>query len=150
MFLKDKGHKLSGFSLVEMLLTMGLLVSLTGLSMTIYMSYLDQNKLDSARSTVVQALTAAQTNAAAAVGDSEWGVRVNTANVILFKGSSYATRDATQDFTYTYSTTVSLSGPTEVVFSRVYAVPATTGTITLSLFGKSEAIQLNSKAIFNY
>lgn len=145
-----KTNRVAGFSLVEMLLTMALLTGLVGISLTIYMGFLSQNQLESVRSSVMQSLTSAQANSAAEYMDSQWGVYITTSSATLFKGSSYATRDTSQDFLYNFASLVGVSGPTEVVFSKLYGFPSATGNINLSLKGKTISIQLNSRNIVSY
>lgn len=139
-----------GFTLLEVILSLTVVVILTGLSLPVYRTLMTKNDLDVATVTVVQTLRRAQTLSIAVDGDTNWGVKVQSEGITLFKGTSYALRDSTFDETFAIPTTITTGGVSETIFSKLLGAPQTTGTITLSTDNNSSSITLNSKGMVSY
>ncbi len=60
----------------------------------------------------------AQAYARASAHDSAWGVYSTAQEVVLFRGESYASRDATYDIAYVVPTSIFVSGDSECVFQK--------------------------------
>lgn len=149
---KRQSHRTkSGFSLIEMLLCVAVLGCIFAFSNPIYALFQTRNDLDIASDTVANELRSAQTFAQAVDGDIEWGVYVQNTGVTLFKGSTYATRDTTYDQVATFTSSMTVSGPTEIIFSKVFGLPSTTGTITLtSPNNETRTVAINAKGTLTY
>lgn len=141
-----------GFSLVEMLLSVVIISMLVGLSLPIYRSFQSRNDLDITTQSVAQMMRRAQTYAKAVKGDGQWGVRVASGSAVLFKGASYAGRDVNFDETTTIPLAVSVSGLSDILFSKFTAIPTSTGTITLTDTNINDArtISINAKGMVSY
>lgn len=138
-----------GFTLVEMLLSMGIITLLAGISLPIYISFETRNDLEVTSQSIVEMLRRAQTYARSVNGDSQWGVSVQSGTATLFKGATYATRDATYDETNTSG--LSSSGLSEIAFTKFDATPSTTGTITLTASNnETRTITINAKGMVSY
>lgn len=140
-----------GFTLIEMVMTIAMVAVLAAISLPVYRQFQVQNDVDVAAITTTQSLRRAQLLAQAGEGDSEWGVRVDAASITVFKGATYAGRDALQDEVFSYPSTISRSGVQEVVFSRIVGEPSTTGTITFtSVEGDARSVTINAKGMVSY
>lgn len=142
-----------GFTLIEMLLSVGLIALLAGLSTPIYETFNNRNDLDLNTQGVATMLRRAEIYARNMNGDSSWGVKVQNGSAVLFEGASYATRDTTQDETDSIPSTITVGGTvSEVVFAKFTATPNTSGTITLTHTANNEArtITLNTEGMVDY
>lgn len=140
-----------GFTLLELLLSVAILTLLTGLSLPVYESFVRRNDLDLTVQSAVGSIRRAETYARANNGDSTWGVRFLPTGVTLFKGATYATRDSTLDETISLPGTVTLSGLSEVVFSKLNATPSTTGSVIFSSTANdTRTVVVNAEGMVDY
>jgi prepilin-type N-terminal cleavage/methylation domain-containing protein len=139
--------KQRGFTLVEMLLSVSIITLLVGMSVPIYATFVGRNDLEVTRQGIVESLRRAQTYARAVEGDSAWGVAVVSGKAVVFKGTSYATRDAAFDENIIINNTITTSGLSEVVFTKLSGTPGTTGTTTLTqaTTNDSRTVSINAK-----
>jgi len=142
--------KLKAYTLIELLLSVGLISALLALSLPVFNSFQFRSELDSAELTTISALRSAQTFAQAVNGDSVWGVSLQSNTVIVFKGNSFAGRDTSFDNIYTFPANISSSGLSEVTYSKFLGLPSTTGNITLSHGTNSTQIAINEKGLLTY
>src|SRR3978361_2399034 len=93
------GKTEAGFTLVEVLLSVVIIAMLTGLSLPVYESFVRRNDLDLASQNLAMALRRAETYARASNYDNAWSVEVQTSNIILFQGTTFASRNTSYDET---------------------------------------------------
>lgn len=141
-----------GFSLVEMLLSIVIISMLVGLSLPVYQSFQSRNNLDLTTQTVSEMLRRAQTYARGAKADGQWGVRIVAGSAVLYKGASYASRDPSQDETVIIPAPLTVGGLGEINFSKLAAIPNTTGNITLTdaNINETRTVTLNGKGMVSY
>jgi len=140
-----------GFTLIELLLSIAIIGMLSGLSLPVYESFARRNDLDVATLSVVNAIRRSETYARAVQGDSTWGMRFQTSGVTLYKGATYASRDANFDETIDVPDSVTVSGLSEVQFAKLTAAPSTTGTVTFtSTTNDTRTLTLNAKGMVDY
>ena len=140
----------NGFTLLELLLSVAIISLLAGLSLPVYRTLLSKNDLDISATVTASSLRRAQTLSQAVDGDTTWGIKVQSGNIVIFKGASFATRDTTFDETFDVPTTIGVSGSTEIVFAKFTGLPQTTGTINLSSETDSKTVTINEKGMVNY
>ncbi|MDQ3158919.1 MAG: type II secretion system GspH family protein [bacterium] len=140
----------AGFTLLEVLLSISIIVALTGLSAPVYLGFQQRNDLDVATTGVANAIRRAQLLSQSSEGDATWGVYVASGQFVVFKGGSYATRETPEDEASSMSGAVAASGASEVVFNKLTGNPQTTGNITLSNAGETRNITINAKGIVAY
>lgn len=145
------GCRSTGFTLVEMLLSVSIIGTLAMLSLPVYNSYIAHNDLDMTGQQVASVLRRAQVYARAMEQDSAWSVRVDTSSIILFRGTDFSTRNTAFDETVSIPDTVVASGLSEVQFSKFAALPNTTGSITITgNAGNTRVITVNAKGRVDY
>ena len=140
-----------GFTLLEMLLVVAAISILAAMSIPVYQTFQVKNDLDVAENTIAQSLRRAQTLSLAVDGDTTWGVKVQSAEIVLFKGASYGARDSSFDETFDMPTTITPSGLGEVVFGKFSGDPQQTGTITLTTStSEVQTLTINAKGVVDY
>jgi prepilin-type N-terminal cleavage/methylation domain-containing protein len=144
-----KRHE-SGFTLIEMLLSVVIISLLVSVSLPIYVSFQTRNDLEITAESIVSMLRRAQTYARSGNGDSQWGVEIQSSNATLFKGASFGTRDTSYDEATTIAG-MAVSGLSEVVFAKLSAAPSITGSITLTAnVNDTRTIAINGKGMVDY
>ena len=143
--------KNTGFTLIEVMLSLAAISIIAGISIPIYQSFQARNDLDIATVSIVQTMRRAQILAQAVDGDTSWGVKLQSDSLTLFKGANYVARDSSFDEVFDISTTITPSGISEVVFAKFTGLPQTTGTITLSSnINETRTITINEKGAVSY
>lgn len=118
-----------GFTLVEVLLVLGLVSIVGGISVPLYREFQIRNDLNLAMEQTVQGLRRAQILSQAAQNDDEWGFYVPAGT--LYKGRSYETRNVAYDEVYPMPSNIGTTGLTEVSYTKTTGRANGTGTITL-------------------
>ncbi len=141
----------SGFTFVEILLTIALMGILFAMSAPIYQSLQTNNDLDIAINTIAQSSHRAQTLSQAVDGDSTWGLKVQSGSIVLFQGVDYASRDVSFDEVYDLPGAIVPSGLQELTFAKLSGEPSTTGTFILaSSNNETRTATINTKGIVEY
>jgi len=131
--------KQRAFTLVEILVVVGIIALFLGLSIPALRSFQQVSHLDNTGKEVVAALRLAQSKTLASEGAFQYGVHFDTTSTphqyTLFQGESFITRDPVQDEITVLQKTVeisviSLGGGNEVVFLRLTGQTSVQGTIT--------------------
>jgi len=132
-----------GFTLMETLLVLFLL-GLVSLAAPLAWSFTEQNDLDVATVTLAQSLRRAQSLSSIGFRDVSWGVETQSRSITIFKGASFAGRDPGFDEVSALPVTFTIAGPNEIVFSKFYGLPQTTGSIMLTNpIGQSRTVNVN-------
>jgi prepilin-type N-terminal cleavage/methylation domain-containing protein len=143
--------RIQGFTLIEMLLSVACLGIILGMTVPAYRLLQTRNDLDVAMITLVQSLRRAQLLSQTASGDTSWGVYVGNGSILIYKGSSYASRDVSSDEETRIPTNLVVSGLSEVTFSKLYGIPTTTGTFILTgLENQTRNVTINQKGMVDY
>lgn len=141
-----------GFTLMEVLITLGLIAIVA-----IVVSVLDINNFrgDSFRSevsTIGTSLQTARANSFNNINQKKHGVAFNPggfSGYVIFEGNTYSTRDASKDILLpaSYIVTFSPASPTEVVFEQLNGNANYNGDITLTdpQRGLSLVININNE-----
>jgi Tfp pilus assembly protein FimT len=134
-----------------MLLSVAILTMLTAISLPLYESFVRRNDLDITAQSVAGMVRRAESYARGVQGDSVWGVEFQTGSIVLFKGTSFASRSAGFDETLTLPGSVTPSGLTELTFAKLSGAPNTTGSLTLtSTANATRTITVNAEGMVDY
>lgn len=138
-----------GVSLVELLLVLAILFVVLTAGYPLGAGFLERNALDTKASETVNSLRVAQINSISGKEDANWGVRIDSSNITLFKGTSYAARDSFFDEIYEIPARLNITSvPQEVVFDKLNGNPSTTFTVTYSNdSGESVNISINEVGV---
>lgn len=140
----------SGFTLLELLLSVAIISLLAGFSLPVYRTLIKKNDLDIAINSITASLRRAQILSQAVDGDTTWAVNVQSGSIVMFKGVSFAARDTNFDETFDVPNTIGMSGVTEIVFAKFTGFPQTTGTINLSTESDTRSVSINEKGTITY
>ncbi|NJP04102.1 type II secretion system protein [Candidatus Gracilibacteria bacterium] len=146
-----KTFKTSGFTIIELILTVAAMAILVGFSFGMYRALQGGNDLENIQNIFVQTSRRAQLLAQASDGDSAWGVSLQNGFLVLFQGDSFATRNPDRDETFEISPSITFPGITEVVFEKFSGRPNTSGSIILNAKnGDSRTLLLNAYGMIEY
>lgn len=149
----------SAFTLIEILVVIGILLLVMLTSFTLQTNKLIDTPLETKTNETVEMLRLAQVRSLTRYKDSQWGVYFNANpaaddKVVLFKGATYATRDAAYDIVSTlpsviWFSSITLSGGgSEIDFTKFTGLASTSGTvIILSARGTLRTLSTNSMGI---
>lgn len=132
----------AGFTLVETLTVIGILVVITATAIPAYRNFQKESDLINGVEEIINILRLAQSKTLASEQSSNWGVYfsiISPQKYILFKGTDYASRDVSADRNYNIPDLVEIyeidfagSGQ-EVIFDRITGLTANPGQISLRL-----------------
>ncbi|KKQ74292.1 MAG: hypothetical protein US94_C0008G0007 [Berkelbacteria bacterium GW2011_GWB1_38_5] len=146
-----------GYTLIELLIVIAVLMILVGFSSLGIVSYSKASDVDSSKTIVVQALLEAQANSMAEVDDKAWGVHLENNRVVIFADSGTGFIEGAvgnQNKTLANNTAASwslVSGGAEVLFSKRIGKTSNSGSITISGASPNDImIEINSEGRINY
>lgn len=128
----SKEHTRSGFTVLEVLLSVALIGIIGAIGAPIYQRVQTISAMENTLSAFREALRRAQLASQAVDGDATWGVKVGTGTITLFQGASYTTRNASSDELTDYPLTITVGSTTEFVFSKLIGNPLAVGTTTFT------------------
>ena len=141
---------MKGFTLVEILLVVGIIGILTVLFVPMGLDFYRTQQLDISSEALAQSIRRVQLKSMSAELDSKFGIYITNDNYILFKGDSYLERDAQYDETFDLPDIVTLAGsPREIIFSKFEGRPSFVGSIVLNSGGASRTIIINKFGTVN-
>jgi len=131
-----------GFTLMEMLIVVSVLLILVGASSPLYTNFQVSSQLNENVSQIIQTLRTAREKSAARTDNSSYGVKfkISDNQYVLYQGSAYDSRTSSYDRETALPNALSLSlslkasgvDTTDVNFSKGLGVPNATGTITVT------------------
>lgn len=141
----------TGFTLLEVLLSVALVTVLTGISFPLYQGLQVRSDLETAAAVVGQMFRRAALLSEGMDGDSPWGVRAEAGAVTLFRGADFAGRDPDFDETFDVSRGIAFGGDTEISFQKFSGVPDVPKSVTLTApNGESRTVTVNEKGTISY
>jgi len=140
-----------GFSLIELILSFALIGILVGVSIPVMQSFQFKSDLDVAIDDTAQRIRRAQALSQLGKGDATWGVYVEPDSIIVFQGTSYATRDTSLDEVTRLARGITPSGMTEIVFDKLSGLPQSTGVVTVTASdGQERFVTINDQGTILY
>ncbi len=131
-----------GFTLVELLLVLGLISIILALAFMTTSSLVFVVALRDQTRNVESALRKAQSSAIAGRGDNGAGGKVEEDKFTIFQGDSYTGRIKPLDRTVHFPVAMSLSGVTEFVFQKESGLPVLTEEASLVLLFGSDSKEI--------
>ena len=128
------------------------LTVLVGLGLFLSMDLYRSHSIQADESMVVSLLHKARTRSLSNINESTHGVKVDGDDIILFQGSSYATRDTSFDESFPLDGDVSITWPdSEVVFNQLSGnIDTPPGDMTINSQGKTSVISFNAQGRIDY
>ncbi|MBP6904563.1 MAG: type II secretion system protein [Candidatus Pacebacteria bacterium] len=128
--------KQSGVSALELIVVVAVIGLLIAVVVIPLSSFRQQQALQNSTNAVVAVLQDARTKTLAAVGNTAYGVRIESDRIILFTGTTYSSGASTNEavsLETPVSAAWSLGGGSTILFARLTGTASASGTITLSL-----------------
>jgi prepilin-type N-terminal cleavage/methylation domain-containing protein len=120
-----------GFSLLELILAVAIFAILGGVTAIPFASrFFNKNNLENKTNEIVSSLRTAQMNSISGKEHSQWGVHIDSAKIIMFKGSSYAPPGTPFDQKYDIPGTITIS-PVDITFNALTGNASAVQTITI-------------------
>ena len=125
--------KRSGFTLVELLISIAIMAILLKISLSVFYSITRQQSLDKDVETAYSYLLRARNQTINGEGGSNYGVRFASTSISLFSGSVYNPANVSSTYSFlnkSYTLSVNLTGNvSDVYFQKISGSPSATGTI---------------------
>jgi prepilin-type N-terminal cleavage/methylation domain-containing protein len=141
---------LRGFTLLEIVLTMaiiGILATVgTAVTMTMYRSAI----LKSERTLLVNLFQKARTQAMANLNGANHGLKITGNSYVVFEGPNYDNRVQGRDETVGRDATITIAGPTEIVFIEISGNAQPNGDIIVNSGNGSFTISVNDQGRIDY
>lgn len=138
----------AGVSFLELILVVALVSILSIMSPIFYSKFILQNAVANTTDQMVGSLRKAQLYAMMSRQGDSWSLNYSSNTITLYKGTSFATRDTAFDEKFEVNPNVSVSGITDLSFSKVTGLPTpTSSTITITSANNSETITVNNQGV---
>lgn len=139
-----------GFTLIEALLSVTLISMIAAISMPLLASFNRRNDLDITTQSLVQALRRANSYARNGQGGANWGVYVSPATAVVYKGASYASRDASADEAVGLAGGITPANTVDVSFAKQSGLPSSASSIILNAANDNRTISVNARGMVAY
>lgn len=138
-----------GFTFIELLLIVGLIMMIGTSTNIFYSRFMMQNAVSDTTDLLVGTVRKAQLYSMSGRHDGGWGVAVHAGELTLFQGASYDFRDTSADEISTFNDNVSLGDFTGIVFEKTTGLPNISPTITISGGSDTRTVTINNQGIAN-
>ena len=137
-------NKRSGFSFIELLVVIAIVLVLGGISAVFYSRFLTQNAVANTVDQVVGEFRKAQIYAMMGKNNVSWAVSISGHTLTLL-----ATNTSAFNETVTLNPSISLSGFSQITYTRMTGIPDISPTITISGAGTTKVLTVNSQGVIS-
>lgn len=137
----------NGFTLIELLLVISLMLLLGTMGTSFLARFMTQNGVSNTADQIIGDIRQAQINAMMGKQNGNWGIDYASQTITLYQGSSYTSRNTAFDTTFSVNSTITISGLSDLNFSRMTGIPNSTPTITISGIGTTKTITVNTQGV---
>ena len=134
-----------GYTLVELLLTVALISILAGISTAFYARFINQNGQANTIDRFVGGLRKAKTYAMSGKANSNWGAAYSAGKIYVYRGNSFGTATFMENLDVPGN--ITLSGLSDVNFTRITGATTNTGTISITGNNTTKTITINSLGV---
>lgn len=132
------------FSAMELILVIAIIALVFAATIPFAYRFRNQQLRETLQTDLIQVLRQAQLRALQSEAGSDWGVHLSSGSFVLYRGSSYNTREPSFDITYNIHESVTWTGLSEITFHRGRGTPFTGGTLQFSDQASSGTIIVNT------
>lgn len=138
-----------GFTLIEVLIVLGIMVILASLGLVMSMDFYRANLVRNERELVISILQQARNKAMNNINQSPHGVRLEANQYVLFQGQTFAS--STKQTTFNASGAVNHTPTTtEVIFDQLTGRVSDAGDIIMSYGNQAFTISINNEGRINW
>ncbi len=129
--------KTTGFSLIELLIVIGITTILAGVSAVVYGNLQVSAQLNDVSAQLTQSLRLAREQSLAGLNNIDHGVKIDSNQYTLYQGASYNIRESSYDRVFPLASALTLTldltpAGSDIIFYNGIGSPSATGTITVS------------------
>ena len=133
-----------GFSLLEVLISLAIMVILLGVTTPFVLHFYKRYQSSTERNLLVSLFREARTMSLAGHGSANHGVHIASGQYTLFEGVNYQTRIEAKDQTFPRNDNISITGPSDLIFTHLTGRTASVSFI-LTNATKTERIYVNKE-----
>jgi type II secretory pathway pseudopilin PulG len=138
----------SGFTLLEVLLVLGMGVLFVSLTLPVGVRFYQFQVADETTLEVLSALRVAAFEARLGKHDRAFGIKFFSDRYVIFEGGSYASRTQSEDHVIPFPLGASVASTTsEFVFTKWSGGASATGTVTMTLYDVSHTLSISERGI---
>lgn len=137
------------FTLLEVLIIVVIISILISLTLPLGLDFYRSQQLETHTQGIVQTLRRAQLKAMSSEADSNFGVYLTSENYTLFQGDSYNTRYSQYDEVFYLPAILTLTGLSQIVFSKLEGELNIAGDIILKSNSETRTININEMGRIN-
>ncbi len=138
-----------GFTLIELLMVIAIVAILGATVIPVGSAFLVRNHLKNKTNEVAATARIARLNSLSGKEGSKWGLKIAGGEIVLFKGDSYAARDAAFDQRYRLPQSITATA-TELTFDVLTGNASSTATINISSnLGDANVVTINEVGTVN-
>lgn len=136
-----------GFTLIELLLVIAISITLGVISVVFFSRFLTQNAVITTQDQLIGQLRKAQLYAQMGRQDGNWGVTFSANTITLFQGTSFVSRNAVFDETFSVNPNIAISGFSEIVFTKTTGLPSSFGLYTITGADSVKQVSVNAQGV---
>lgn len=136
-----------GFTIFEMLIVFGIFAILAVIGLPVGLNFYLSYQFDSEYELLISLLQNARNLSMVNHNESDHGLFFDTDEFIIFQGVSYVSRAVAEDRSFPRSAGISISGPSEIVFSALSGSASASTTYALSDGTISRDLHVNSEGL---
>jgi len=138
----SRQRSVSGFTLFELMLVMAMVIIIGVFTSSIGIAYYQSQILNETTDNLVSTLRQAQGSAQSGKNNHAFGVFIDEDSYVLFEGQDYLSRIIDQDVVFPINSNVTISGPSEIIFTELTGNANVSDTLYISLGTKEKQISI--------
>lgn len=140
----------TGFTLIEVILTISIILILGAISAPFYISFYTSSQIDTTTQEVVQSLRRAELKALNNENDDSWSIKLVDDKMILYKGTDYPTRDSNYDEEIQIPKSIQITGTSDITYQKSSGSSSFSGNLTITDQKDTSILTINRKGIVDY
>lgn len=150
-FLKISADKNRGFTFIEIIMVVAILMALTSLGLVFGIDFYKTYSLDTERNVVLSILQKAKSRAQNNFNQSPHGVYFQSNDYyIIFQGASYVSRNVDYDQAIPKNKAININGISEIVFKQLSGDSQIAGNVILDNNKRTLIISTNNEGRINW
>lgn len=139
----------AGFTIAEIIIVIGIFSILFAVALPVGIDFYSNYQLSSESKILVSLLGEARNRAMVNYNESDHGLYFDVNNLLLFQGDNYEFRVTSEDRNFPRTAAVSISGPSELVFSALSGRTASS-TYTITDGRRTKFVYVNEEGRIQY
>ena len=137
----------NGFTFIEIAIVVALTSLLLIVIIPLALQFFKTQNVTDTTTTLLSSLRDAHSMAVSQKNNSSFGVKFLSSSYVVFQGSSYTSRTQSEDTVIPVPTNTTISGMSEIVFTKRTGIPNITGVILVQSGSKNLSISINTQGI---